>query len=264
MWVCPKPPGVAVIEEIDRGLENDEFFLEYMPFITLTDRKCVGCEALVRWNHPTNGVLYPGVFIPMLRHRFTYERMTQWVLDRVYFDLRRWLHHNKQGFVSINISCECCSAIALLIHDAPNIGLVRASSQVVFELLEDDTMDIMAVSSLKSIRSLGVRVALDDVNLGDGANLLVLAQCPFDILKLGMDLIRQIKEGLPTPEWVYPVEAFINHSSIEVIAEGVENEYQVRVLTYHGINLGQGYLFSKALPPLDFMAYYKEANRVRS
>lgn len=101
----------------------------------------------------------------------------------------------------------------------------------------------------------GVRIALDDVRL-NGANLALLSRCHFELIKLDQFLVQELQPGRPPPEWLRGLRALLAATSLQVVAEGVESEAQRTALVEAGVKLGQGHLFSDALPAEQFRAFF--------
>jgi sensor c-di-GMP phosphodiesterase-like protein len=243
------------------GLARGEFFLQYLPAIHLSDNRCVGAEALIRWRRAA-GLVSPGQFIPLVENTPLSGLITYWVMDTVHAELGDWLRANPDAYISINTPPEILGRGGIE-YAASRSGLIELASQVMLEITERGVPDQIGVESISPIsraRALGVRIALDDVTLVGGANMAILARSPFDAIKLAKSLLDQISPAGPSPEWLTSVKVVAESSPLVVIAEGVETEYQVAKLRAAGIQMAQGFYFSRPIPAGAFIAYYRDRN----
>jgi sensor c-di-GMP phosphodiesterase-like protein len=241
---------------IREGLARGEFFLEYLPTISLTDGRCIGAEALIRWRRAT-GVVPPSEFIPLAENTPLSGLLTYWVMDTVKAELGDWLRANRDAHVGINAPPEILGRGGML-YAAIQSGFVEQASQVILEITERGLPDLLGVESINQRAGVGVKVALDDVTFVGGANLAVLARCNFDAIKLDKSLIDQISPQCPAPEWLRSVTALLESSRLLVIAEGVETEQQFTTLRAANIQAAQGLYFSGPVPAAAFMAFHRD------
>jgi sensor c-di-GMP phosphodiesterase-like protein len=249
---------MSELSAVRDGLSRGEFFLEYLPTIALTDGRCIGGEALVRWRKDGH-VLSPAEFIPRMENTPASGLITYWVIETVMAQLGRWLAENPDAHLSINAPPEILGRGGIT-YAADRSGLSALASQVILEITERGIPDVLAVESTK-LRGT-TRVALDDVTLVGGVNQAVLAGCQFDAIKLDKSMIDQIVEGAPPPEWLQTVKGLVESPSpLLVIAEGVDTEYQADRLREANIQAAQGFYYSRPLPADAFIAYHRERNR---
>jgi sensor c-di-GMP phosphodiesterase-like protein len=249
------------LSAIRDGLARGEFFLRYLPAIHLSDDRCVGAEALIRWRRAA-GVVSPGQFIPLVENTPLSGLITYWVMDTVHAELGDWLRANPDAYISINTPPEILGRGGIE-YAASRSGLIKLASQVMLEITERGVPDQIGVESIgpfSRARALGVRIALDDVTLIGGANVAILARSPFDAIKLAKSLLDQISPAGPSPEWLTSVKVVAESSPLVVIAEGVETEYQVARLRAAGIQMAQGFYFSRPIPAEAFIAYHRDRN----
>jgi len=243
------------LAEIRDGLSRDEFFLEYLPTISLADGRCIGAEALIRWRR--NGVVIPPLeFVPKAERTPVSGLMTYWVIERVMKDLGDWLERNRDAHVAINIPPELLGRGAMA-YAATKSGLMAHGSQILLEITERGIPDALGVDALNERGGIGARVALDDVTLVGGANLAIFARCHFDAIKLDKSLIDQIAPDTPPPAWLRTLSALLQMSTFEVIAEGVETEAQFLALRAMNIQAAQGFYFSRPVPVEQFVAFHR-------
>jgi sensor c-di-GMP phosphodiesterase-like protein len=238
------------------GLAQGEFFVEYLPTISLSGGQCIGAEALVRWRH-ANGVLQPDEFIPRTENTPVSGLLTYWVMETIATELGDWLRAHPDALISLNVPPEILGRGGLE-YVATRSGLIDLTTQVILEISERGIPDSLGVESINQGHRRGIKVALDDVTLVGGANLAVLARCDFFAIKLDKSLIDGIGRPGPPPEWLNSVSALLESSRMLVIAEGVETEHQATILRTAIIPAAQGFYFSRPLPAAAFMAFYRE------
>jgi sensor c-di-GMP phosphodiesterase-like protein len=239
------------LDEIRRALDKREFFLVYLPIVSLYDGRCVGAEALIRWRRGNEVVVDACEFIPSTERTPLSGVITYWVIDTVAAEIGAWLVHNPDALISINIPPEILGRGGLE-YAAVKSGLRSRLRQVILEVTERGVPDQLGLDALNSVPNSGARVALDDVTLS-GANLALLTRCKFDIVKIDRALITQLAPGDVEPTWMAGLKTLLQTAaSLQVIAEGVETTHQAEALRAAGIQMAQGHHFS---PPLEAAAY---------
>jgi sensor c-di-GMP phosphodiesterase-like protein len=242
------------LDTIRAGLTQGEFFLEYLPTVSLTDGRCIGAEALIRWRRAT-GVVPPGDFIPLAENTPLSGLITYWVIDTVAAEMGDWLRANPEAHISINVPPEILGRGGIE-YSANKSGLLELASQLILEITERGVLDLIGVKAINNSWGSGVRIALDDVTHTGGANLAVLARCNLHIVKIDRSLVSQIGPQCPSPEWLKGISALIQASRLEVVAEGIETEQQMIVLRTANIQAAQGFYFSRPIPAAAFIAYH--------
>jgi sensor c-di-GMP phosphodiesterase-like protein len=239
-------------DDVAAGLSAGEFFLEYLPTVSLESGRCVGGEALARWRR--GGVVVPpGEFIPVIEETPVAGLLTYWVMEAIVADLADWLRAHPYRHLSFNVPPAILGRGGLP-YAGQKSGLYDFRSQIVMEVTERGIPDRLGLEGLQFANEMGVRVALDDVTL-TGANLAILTRCPFEIIKLDRSLTDQITPNGPRPEWLAGVKELLRTTKLEVIAEGVERKDQADALRAAGIGLAQGFYFSRPLPAETFVAF---------
>lgn len=235
------------LDQIHRGLTENEFVLLYQPQVNLRTGDIVGTEALIRWQHPVKGVLLPDTFLPELEDTPLAVELDEWVIRKSLSQMNRW---HAQGFniqVSVNISARYLQRtdfkdhIASLLSHHPFVK----PELLMFEVTESSALsDIEHVSSvIRSCNELGIRFALDDFGTGY-SSLTYLKHLPADQLKIDRSFLREM---LSNPGDLAIVKAILGCSGAfrcEVIAEGVESIEQGETLLQLGCELAQGYAFA--------------------
>jgi len=248
---------MITLDNLRAGLALGEFFLEYLPTVSLPDGRCIGAEVLARWRR-AGGVVMPDDFIPLAENTPLSGLITYWMIDTVAAEMSDWLRANPEAHLSINVPPEILGRGGME-YAANKSGLIEFASQFILEITERGLPDLIGVEAINQLGRMGVRVALDDVTLTGGANLAILARCNLHTVKLDKSLVAQISPQCPAPDWLVGIKAMLGSSQMEVIAEGVETAQQFDTLRTANIQAAQGFYFSRPIPAAEFIAYYDEA-----
>jgi diguanylate cyclase (GGDEF)-like protein len=235
-----------------RALERNEFLLHYQPRVRLRDGRINGVEALIRWQHPSMGMVSPGEFISLAEETGLIVPIGQWVLETACAQSRRWLNAGHQGLrMAVNLSPRQFRQPDLVeaIERALGESGIPASA-LELEVTESVAMDNPAASReiLSRLKALGVALAIDDFGTGH-SSLGYLSTFPLDYLKVDQSFVRGTPENNQHSVIVRSVIGLGQNLGLEVIAEGVETEAQMRFLQSEGCEEAQGYLFSRPLAP---------------
>jgi len=236
--------------DIRNGLKNGEFEAYYQPKIDATTLRVVGLEALIRWNHPTKGLLYPVEFIPFAEEVGLILEIDKYMLEHCVEQLVQWSAAGyKTGKLSINVSTR------KLESDNFRSELYRLieKSHVNTDLLELEILEsqIMkdperSIDILRSIRSLGISISIDDFGTGY-SSLSYLKKLPVSKLKIDRSFIIDVPGDEDDAAIVKTIIALAKNLGLETIAEGVETEGQIEFLVQEGCHNIQGFYYSKAL-----------------
>jgi diguanylate cyclase (GGDEF)-like protein len=242
---------LAMVAELRHALANEEFVLHYQPKICLPDRRVVGVEALVRWQHPTRGLLPPGEFLPVLESTGMIGPLTRWVLREAVRQAASWRRAGMELPVAVNISPR-----SLLDYDLPArvlATLLAADLPASFLELEITENAIMtnperAAHILTQLRARGVGVSIDDFGAGY-TSLALLRILPVTALKVDRGLITRLLECPEDEAVTHAVIDLAHRLGFQVVAEGVETQELLDRLTELRCDQAQGYLISRPLPP---------------
>jgi EAL domain-containing protein (putative c-di-GMP-specific phosphodiesterase class I) len=236
---------------LHHALENGEFDLHYQPKINYGSGAITGVEALVRWNHPTLGVIEPSAFIPLAEETGLIVELGAWVIKTACHQSRAW---QDAGGVAVNMAVNL-SARQLDLNQLINTvadalrqtGL--APERLELELTETAIMSdaVEAIGILTDLKSLGVRLSLDDFGTGY-SSLNYLRRFPLDSIKIDRSFILGVDESANDRAIVKTIIALACNLNMNVIAEGVENRNQAQFLKLNGCHEMQGYFFAKPLP----------------
>jgi sensor c-di-GMP phosphodiesterase-like protein len=241
------------VDSIRAGLTDGEFFLEYMPTVSLADGRCVGAEALARWRR-ASGVVPPEEFIRVIEGTYLSGMLTYWVFETVANELGDWLRAHSEAHIGINVPPEILGRSGME-YAATKTGLSEIRNQLILEVTERGIPDNLGLATLEAISRSGVRIALDDVTL-TGTNVAVLLRTTLDLIKTDRSLVDQITPECPRPAWLSGLSALLQSTKVEVIAEGVETATQAEVLRAAGIPMAQGYYFSRPISAEKLKEYY--------
>jgi diguanylate cyclase (GGDEF)-like protein len=239
--------------ELRRALPHRQLSIHYQPTVDLESSAIVGVEALLRWNHPTRGNIPPAVFIPLAEESGQIIAIGRWVLEQACMQARRW-HDSFPGreplHMSVNVSPlqlardELVGEVAQILAETgvrPDTITLEITESA---LLEDSSKSIRALEHLKA---LGVRLAIDDFGTGY-SSLNYLQRMPIDILKIDRSFVDKIDRGGDELAFARAIVELARTLSLRTVAEGIEVEAQAARLGELGCELGQGFLYARAVP----------------
>jgi diguanylate cyclase (GGDEF)-like protein len=236
--------------QLRMGIKNDEFVLHFQPIIQVQNRQLCGYEALIRWNHPERGLLYPRDFIPLAEDIGIINQIGHWVLHEACHQLKVWQsrfadHKN----IALNVNIAGChflqpGFLKFLQHLIADNDL--DPNNLVLELTESVLMEdsLRAIEIVKGIRASGIRLAVDDFGTGYSA-FSYLQQLPLDQLKIGASFVNKLAVNAGSCEIVKTIVDLSKRLGLSVVAEGVENEAQFKKIKSLGVDMVQGFLFSR-------------------
>lgn len=247
------------------AIQENQLSLEYQPIVSLKTGKLSGFEALVRWEHPSNGLLNPKDFIPIAEDSGLILEIDRWVLKNAIRQFREWLEEvptNHDLHLSVNLSAKSLGKIDLIdelgqvLQDTGLEGK-RLKLEITESAIIDNSEHIHAM--LEGLRTMGVDIHIDDFGTGY-SSLSYLHQFPIQALKIDRSFISNFdpENGKHMPEIVRTVLHLAQDLELEAIAEGVETEIQLEQLQGLNCEYGQGFLFSPPLAPQDALALMKK------
>ncbi|MCW7462140.1 EAL domain-containing response regulator [Leptospira limi] len=247
-------------EEILIGIKNRELVLYYQPQIHLQSKKLIGFEALVRWNHPTHGIIFPDQFLPVLAKHNLSAELTKYLIAEAcsFFGLL-----NKTGFryrVSINIS-----VFDLIDSSLPDamLKLIEKNNlnpnQIVLELVEIGKIDNapQKLEILTRICMKGIGLSIDDFGTGY-SSLDQLTKAPFSELKIDKGFVFNLLKNENSLKIIESTVHLSKKLKMDIVAEGIENKETRNLLQNLGIEIGQGYYFSLPLPEANVIQYIND------
>jgi len=245
-----------VVERMDteaglRGaLRNDELVVHYQPEFSLSTGDVVGAEALIRWQHPTRGILAAGAFIEVAEEAGLLLEIGEIVLRQACLEATEWHHGPTRPTVAVNLSASQMQreeTVDLVRSILLEVGL--AASQLCLEITESSMMrdPVRAEKILGMLKDLGVKLAVDDFGTGF-SSLSYLKRFPVDILKIDQSFVSDLGIDRDNEKFVNSILRLADTLGLEVIAEGVETEQQADILRALGCQTVQGYFFAKPGP----------------
>ena len=229
---------------------NKEFQVYYQPIFTLSTKKIVGFEALLRWDHPQEGFISPAQFIPIAEETGLIVPIGEWVLQQACSQLRLWQNStNLPLTINVNLSVKQF-AYSHLIQQIDRIlaETQLPSNSLKLEITESALMknDGLAARLLQQLKERQIQLLIDDFGTGY-SSLSYLHRFPMDGLKIDRSFINQIDESKRNKAIVQAIVTLAHNLDLEVIAEGVATQQQLDLLQEFECQLGQGYLFSRPL-----------------
>jgi diguanylate cyclase (GGDEF)-like protein/PAS domain S-box-containing protein len=240
--------------ELGHAIERNELELFYQPQMRLSDGKLLGAEALVRWRHPTRGLLSPADFMPLVNISSISARTSLWIMDTACRQGRAWQRAGHDIRLGVNIppsliqSGDLATTIEGVLKDTefpPHLLELEVTEDI---LLEDDER---ALATFRRVQKLGVQIAFDDFGTGY-ASLTYLKKFPINRLKIDKSFVHELRAGSNDAAIVICTVTLANLLGLSVIAEGVEDATSIELLRGMGCEEGQGFYFAPALPAAEF------------
>ncbi len=244
---------VAIARSIPDAIAQDQFRLVYQPICTVEDARVVGVEALVRWEHPDLGPLSPARFIPVAERTGLVVELGAWVLRTAVAQLAAWdrvLGEEAVGYVSVNVSArelaggELPDTVRALLEEH-GVEPERLVVELTESALAGDVEH--AAAQLQQLSDLGVRLALDDFGTG-WASMASLQRYPFDLLKVDRSFVAHAQPDR-RPEVLTSIADLGRRLHLTVVAEGVEHASELDEVRSLGVELVQGWLLGRPMPP---------------
>jgi EAL domain-containing protein (putative c-di-GMP-specific phosphodiesterase class I) len=242
---------IALSRDLTGGIARGEMFLHYQPKVHLRRQAITSVEALIRWNHPTRGLVSPADFIPIAEESRDIVALTLWTIDKVITDQRVMAARGHDLRVFINIA-------AALLADARFVrracALVeQGGTKIGFEITETSVIrdPDSAIAHLKMFAAMGIHIAIDDYGAGL-SSLAYLKKLPAQELKIDKLFVTQLTSSNRDPLIVRSTIDLAHALEMEVVAEGVETQAALALLSVMGCDMAQGYFISRpiALEPL--------------
>jgi EAL domain-containing protein (putative c-di-GMP-specific phosphodiesterase class I) len=248
------PEHLALLGELRRAVEGDELVLHYQPKVDLRSKAVVGAEALLRWPHAKRGMVPPGKFIPLAEQTGLMRPLTRWVLDRAVREARAWERGGHPLPVAVNVSARNLQD-RLIVDDVAEAILANDfdPSHLQIEVTESAVMadEIRAAEMLNGLKAKGVDVSIDDFGTGY-SSLRLLRRLPVSELKIDRSFVMGMGGEAGEDTAIVRSTNDLGHNlGLTVVAEGVENEWTLDLLSAFGCDLAQGYFIARPMPPAD-------------
>jgi diguanylate cyclase (GGDEF)-like protein/PAS domain S-box-containing protein len=258
---------VTLTSELRAGIAAGQLFLEYQPQVDMETSRLVGLEALVRWNHPTRGVLSPGEFLPAAERSGLIVLLGNWVLRAACRQARRWLETGVAlPLLAVNVSALQFKAPRELENDIEAVLVETGLPRGLLEIEMTETA-LMGTSSghdnvVERLRARGLRIAIDDFGTGY-SSLLYLRRFPVDRIKIAQEFVKDIGVEANDTAIVKAAIGLARELGIAVMAEGVETADQLRLLHEWGCRQAQGYYFAAPMPAADVLPLLRSGSIMR-
>ncbi len=242
-------------QEVRAAIDNDELLLYYQPKVDARSGRIVAAEALVRWNSPKRGLIAPGLFVPLIDEIGMGNWLGEWVMERACAQMAAWTSTGLAPVpVSINISPGQFQEGDLIAKVEQVLARhALPPSRLELEILEataaNDSPEIHA--TLTGLRDMGISIALDDFGTGY-SSLVYLTQLPANVLKLDRAFIHTLADDARQQAIVERIIALAQALEYKVVAEGVEDESQLKLLVEMGCDMIQGFVVSRPVPAEHF------------
>ena len=246
---------IALENGLRLGIRRDEFRIHYQPKYDLQSKQIIGAEALLRWEHPELGVISPSEFIPIAEETGLIIPLGEWVLKMACKQAVEWQNY---GYLPI-MMCVNLSASQFLYWDLPKKVEEILSETTMdpdylnLEITETQAMENVSESihMMNTLKRLGISISLDDFGTGY-SSLSYLKKFPIDFLKIDQSFTKGALNDHSDESIIKAIIEVAHSLKLKVIAEGIENENQLKILEDYMCDEGQGYYFSKPIPPIEF------------
>lgn len=251
---------MQISNDLRGALSRNELFLEYQPIVELASGEIYKAEALIRWQHPTRGLVSPAEFIPIAEDTRLINEIGNWVFNQAILQAIEWRKTIDQRFqIAVNkspLQFRAEPGVSTWINGIQNRAI--SGDFVVVEITESLLLDATqkVVERLALFQRLGVQVALDDFGTGY-SSLSYLKKFDIDYIKIDQSFVANIALESSDLAICEAMIVMAHRLGIKVIAEGIETQLQQELLTKAGCDYGQGYYFSKSIKPSEFEAFVK-------
>ncbi len=252
---------LSLAGELATGIHRQEFIAHYQPIIELSTGRCIGAEALIRWQKPDGTWVRPDLFIPFAEQNGMIGQVTAIMIRKVISNMKHALAEHRDMHVAINISPQDVETGEFLTHINDAIeGVNVQPEQIWLEATERGFVhgDI-ARATLEKAGNAGHVIAIDDFGTGY-SSLSQLESLPVTVLKIDKSFVDAIGQDAVTSVVTPHIIEMAHSLKLKMVAEGIETAEQERMLRQSGVQYGQGWLYAKALPFEEFMAFYEKRN----
>ena len=244
------------------GIKNREFILHYQPIVRLDDMRMVGLEALIRWDHPDHGIMYPDAFIPKAEEIGLINQIGDWVIREVCRQVQEW-RRTLSGFddISVNINISGLQFLQLkfvdIVEEIINSSALKPGD-LKFEITESVLMknSELSLRTLKALRDIGLKLVVDD--FGNGySSLSYLNQFPIDDIKIGTTFVQKLGVNTETYEIVKSIADLAKKLGLNVVGEGIETEEHLNQVKKLDFDMVQGFFIAKPADAFNLMKSLK-------
>jgi len=255
------PRRLALMGELRQAIDGNQLFLHYQPKIDLKTDRVIGVEALVRWNHPRDGMVPPDQFIGPAEQTGLIHSLTYWVLNTAMRQRQAWHQAEMEITVSVNLSARNLADPKILDQVAQLFEAHRvAPNSLIFEITESAIMadPTQAMEVLTGLSKMGLRFSVDDFGTGY-SSLSYLKRLPVEEIKIDKSFILDMLRNGDDTVIVLSIINLVHNLSRKVVAEGVENKEVLGRLSAFGCDAAQGYYMCRPLPAAEFTRWLSES-----
>ncbi len=252
---------LTLIDELKKAILTDELELLYQPKIDLRHNKLIGAEALIRWQHPEHGQIFPDQFIPRAEQSGLINDLPHWDLRTAIRQLGEW--HEKQLVISVSVNLSAKNLLDPELVPAlkRQLELHKVTpNRLYLEITETTIMSDPARSIivLQELYDIGVKISIDDFGTGY-SSLSYLKKLPADEIKIDRSFVMDMEHDVNDAIIVQSTIDLAHNMGLQVVAEGVESEAILDALRKHGCDLAQGYHIARPLKINDFHEWVKKS-----
>ncbi len=252
---------LSLLAELDEAMETGALFVAYQPKLDIESREIVSAEALVRWQHPTRGLVPPDHFIPLVEKRGRIGDLTLFVIDRALEAMHAWSSSGLRIGVAVNVSATLLDSQTFLDALARRIRTLQLDPELLtIEITETAAFENpgLAIEGMTALRALGVRLSVDDYGTGQ-STLSYLKRLPVQEIKIDKSFVQTIPDNPSDMILVRSTIDLAHELGLTVVAEGIEDEACLAQLAKFGCDYGQGYLIGRPMAPDDLIARLRRA-----
>lgn len=253
---------LLLLGDVRIALDGGELMLAFQPKVRLSDGVMEGCEALVRWNHPSRGVVPPARFVPIVEYSGLIGQLTHYIFKAAIEQVAEWSAQGERIVVSINMSARDLSAPRIV---ETTIAMIDACgvdhSLIDVEITESAAFlkDVELGLQLRRLRDAGISLSIDDYGTGM-SSLSYLKRIPARYVKIDQMFVRNLASSREDRVLVESTVQMCRRMGLVTVAEGVEDQVCADILTAIGCDLAQGYLFAPPLPPDELLAFWRASH----
>jgi EAL domain-containing protein (putative c-di-GMP-specific phosphodiesterase class I)/DNA-binding NarL/FixJ family response regulator len=256
----PTEAQLVLEDELRQALHKNQFIIYYQPIVAGANGRIMGAEALLRWQHPSHGLLGPNHFVSLCEEMGLINNIWIWTLDQVCKQLKQWQQQTHPGlFAAVNLSANQLNQAEL----TAIVKEVLISTQIEPKCLEIEITESLLMQDIEvnimvlhALKELGIKLSLDDFGTGY-SSLNYLKDLPVNTLKIDKSFIDNIEKNKNCADIVDTIIKLAKSLNLTVIAEGIEHDEQRTVLNGSQCDLMQGYFFSKPVPSYEFSQLLK-------
>jgi EAL domain-containing protein (putative c-di-GMP-specific phosphodiesterase class I) len=249
---------LSMENNLRRAIERNELQLYFQAKVNMRQIKVIGCEALIRWQHPELGLVPPAQFIPIAEDSGLISDISNWVLTRACEQICQWQQLGLPSLtMAVNVSANQFHQRGFVAQVANLLtSLNLAPQHLKLELTESMLLEDIeeALTTLRQLRQLGVQISIDDFGTGY-SSLAYLKKLPISELKIDRSFIHDTPHNEEDMAITIAILALAKSLSLEVVAEGVEHEEQAAFLLEHGCEIAQGFLYNRPLDAAEFEVF---------